>query len=74
MGRRRTDLCECTCVLKRDITAGDALKHTLQRFLPLLGSALLWTLVVFGLFITIIGIPFSIYFGVRWDSIAFCAV
>ena len=52
--------------LKRDITAGDALKHTLQRFLPLLGSALLWTLVVFGLFITIIGIPFSIYFGVRW--------
>ena len=52
--------------LKRDITAGDALRQTLQRFLPLLGSALLWVLVVFGTFITIIGIPFSVYFFVRW--------
>ncbi len=52
--------------LKRDITAGDALKQTLQRFLSLFGSALLWILAAFGLFITIIGIPFSIYFGVRW--------
>jgi hypothetical protein len=52
--------------LKRDITAGDALRQTLQRFLSLAGSMLLWILTVFGLFITIIGIPFSIYFGVRW--------
>ncbi len=52
--------------LGRDITAGDALKQTFQRFLPLFGSALLWVITVFGLFITIIGIPFSIYFGVRW--------
>ncbi len=52
--------------LKKDITAGDALKQTLQRFFSLLGSAMLWTITVFGLFITIIGIPFSIYFGVRW--------
>ncbi|MDE0483669.1 MAG: hypothetical protein OXI67_13895 [Candidatus Poribacteria bacterium] len=52
--------------LKRDITAGDALKQTLQRFLSLFGSAFLWILTAFGLFITIIGIPFSIYFGVRW--------
>ncbi|MDE0084509.1 MAG: hypothetical protein OXU23_02280 [Candidatus Poribacteria bacterium] len=52
--------------LKRDITSGDALKQTLQRFLSLFGSAFLWILTVFGLFITIIGIPFSIYFGVRW--------
>ncbi len=52
--------------LNRDITAGDALRQTLQRFLSLVGSALLWILAAFGLFITIIGIPFSIYFGVRW--------
>ena len=73
--------------LKRDITSGDALKQTLQRYFPLLGSALFWALVVFSPFITIIivmlsgsmmlqilvflgafiiGIPFSIYFGVRW--------
>ena len=52
--------------LKRDITAGDALQQTLQRFASLCGSALLWILAVLGLFITIIGIPFSIYFGVRW--------
>lgn len=52
--------------VKKDITAGDALKQTLQRFLSLVGSSLLWTITVFGLFITIIGIPFSIYFGVRW--------
>ncbi|MDE0637056.1 MAG: hypothetical protein OXI43_14560 [Candidatus Poribacteria bacterium] len=73
--------------LKRDITAGDALKQTLQRYFSLLGSALFWALVVFSPFIVIIivmlsgnmmlqilvflgafiiGIPFSIYFGVRW--------
>ena len=52
--------------LDRDITAQDALQQAWRRFFSLLGSAILWGLVVGGLFITIIGIPFAIYFSVRW--------
>lgn len=52
--------------LNRDITAQDALQQAWRRFFSLLGSAVLWGLVVVGLFVTIIGIPFSIYFSVRW--------
>ncbi|MDE0401713.1 MAG: hypothetical protein OXL96_28290 [Candidatus Poribacteria bacterium] len=52
--------------LDRDITAQDALQQAWRRFFSLLGSAVLWGLVVVGLFVTIIGIPFSIYFSVRW--------
>ena len=52
--------------LDRDITAQDALKQAWRRFFSLLGSAILWGLVVGGLFVTIIGIPFAIYFSVRW--------
>lgn len=54
--------------LKRDITAGDALKQTLQRYFPLLGSALLWVLAIFSPFIVIIGMPFLIYFGGQLDN------
>ena len=52
--------------LDRDITVQDALQQAWRRFFTLLGSAILWGLVVGGLFITIIGIPFAIYFSVRW--------
>lgn len=52
--------------LDRDITAQDALQQAWRRFFSLLGSAILWGLVVGGLFVTIIGIPFAIYFSVRW--------
>lgn len=52
--------------LDRDIIAQDALQQAWQRFFSLLGSAILWGLVVCGLFVTIIGIPFAIYFSVRW--------
>ncbi len=52
--------------LEKDITARNALQEPLKCFIPLLGSSLLWILVVFGTFVTIIGIPFSIYFGVLW--------
>ena len=52
--------------LDRDITAQDALKQAWRRFFSLLGSAILWGLVVVGLSVTIIGIPFAIYFSVRW--------
>ncbi len=52
--------------LEKDITARNALQEPLKCFIPLLGSSLLWILVVCGTFVTIIGIPFSIYFGVLW--------
>lgn len=52
--------------LDRDITAQDALQQAWRRFFSLLGSAILWGLVVIGLSATIIGIPFAIYFSVRW--------
>lgn len=52
--------------LGRSITAGAALKRSMQRLLPLLGCSLLYSVVVFGLSVTIIGLPFGIYLGIRW--------
>ena len=52
--------------LGRDILPGIALQRAWQRFWTYLGSLILWFLVVGGLTITIIGIPFAIYFSVRW--------
>ena len=52
--------------LNRYVTSQEALKLALKRFWTYIGSVILWLLVVCGLFITVIGIPFSIYFGVRW--------
>ena len=55
-----------TFYLGRQITARAALGRVLQRLFPLLGSALLWALVVSVLAVTIVGIPFALYFAVRW--------
>ena len=52
--------------LGRDITSQAALKQGWRRFLPFLGWTILYYLVIGGLSITIIGIPFAIYFAVRW--------
>ena len=52
--------------LGRDITSQAALQQALHRFFPLLGCSLLYYLVLIGLSITIIGIPFAIYFAIRW--------
>ena len=52
--------------LEREITPEAALQRAWQRFWTYLGSFILWSLVVGGLMITIIGIPFAIYFSVRW--------
>ena len=52
--------------LGREITAGAAFGQVTHRFLSYLGSFLLWMLVAGLLAITIIGIPFAIYFLVRW--------
>jgi len=52
--------------LNEDITIRSVLQQTIQRFWQLLGCFFLWTLVVGSLAITIIGIPFAIFFAVRW--------
>ena len=57
--------------LSRDITSQDALQQAWRRFLPFLGSTFLYYLVVICLSITIIGIPFAIYFGFRWGLYTF---
>ena len=53
--------------LGREITSGAAFQQAFRRFWSYLGSSLLWLLGAGGLCITIIGIPFGIYFGVRWS-------
>ena len=53
--------------LGENITIHSALQRTMDRFWPLLGCFLLWLLVVTVLTVTIIGIPFAIYFAVRWE-------
>ena len=52
--------------LDENITIRSALQRTIDRFWQLLGCFLLWWLVVGVLAVTIIGIPFAIYFAVRW--------
>lgn len=56
--------------LGRVIIPGIALQRAGQRFWTYLGSLILWSLAVGGLTITIIGIPFAIYFSVRWGLYA----
>jgi hypothetical protein len=52
--------------LNEDITIRSVLQQTVQRFWELLVCFFLWSLVVGGLTVTIIGIPFAIFFAVRW--------
>ncbi|RKU09523.1 hypothetical protein C6501_15135 [Candidatus Poribacteria bacterium] len=52
--------------LGEEITIRSIFQRTIQRFWQLLGSTILWWLVVGGLALTLIGIPFAIYFAVRW--------
>lgn len=52
--------------LGRRITARAAFGRVRQRLFPLLGSALIWLLVVVSLAVTIVGIPFALYFAGRW--------
>ena len=52
--------------LGENVTIHSVLQRTMDRFWQLLGCFLLWLLVVAVLTVTIIGIPFAIYFAVRW--------
>ena len=53
--------------LTREMTSGAAFQQAFRRFWSYLGSSVLYLLAVIGLCITVIGIPFGIYFGVRWS-------
>lgn len=56
--------------LGNQITAGTAFRQIARRFWSYLGSNILYILIVGLLTITIIGIPFAIYFAVRWGFYA----
>lgn len=56
----------CATYLCENVTIRSVLQRTMDRFWPLLGCSLLWLLVVTVLTVTVIGIPFAIYFAVRW--------
>ena len=60
--------------LGKRITAGTAFKQTKRRFWPYLGSNLLYALVVGLLTITLLGIPFAVFFGFRWIFCSLAAV
>ncbi len=57
--------------LTRDVTSQAALQRSSRCYLRLLGSMFLYYLVVVCLSITVIGIPFAIYFAFRWGLFAF---
>ena len=52
--------------LRREITTNAALQQAWRRFWPYVWSGILWALGVGSLFVTVIGIPFAIYFSMRW--------
>ncbi len=52
--------------LRKEITTKAALQQASRRFWPYVWSGILWGLVVGSLFVTVIGIPFAIYFSMRW--------
>ena len=56
------------------IDAGAAFKQAKRRFWPYLGSNLLYGIVVGLLTITLIGIPFALFFGFRWVFCSLAAV
>ncbi len=53
--------------LGREITAKTAWQQAWRRFWPYLWSGILWALAGGCLMVTIIGIPFAIYFWIRWS-------
>lgn len=52
--------------VRQRISIGEAYRFALGRLGPMLGAAVLAGLAVFGMAITVIGIPAAVYFGVRW--------
>ena len=60
--------------LGRQISVRGAFRQTKRRLFPYLGTNILYLIVVVLLAITVIGIPFAIFFGVRWFFCSLAAV
>ena len=60
--------------LDKQITASTAFRQIRRRFLPYLGSNLLYALVVGLLMITCLGIPLAVFFAFRWIFCSLAAV
>lgn len=56
--------------LGKQITTGTAFRQVARRFWSYLGSSIIYLLIIGLLTITVIGIPFAIYFAVRWGFYA----
>ena len=56
----------CQQYVWQQISVRLAFRRTFRRFWPMLGAVTLVFLAVFLMAITIIGIPFAVYFGLRW--------
>ena len=52
--------------VRQRISVGEAYRFALRRLGAMLGAVILAGLAVFGMIITVIGIPAAVYFGVRW--------
>jgi len=52
--------------VRQRVSVGEAYRFALRRLGAMLGAVILAGLAVFGMAITVIGIPAAIYFGVRW--------
>jgi hypothetical protein len=60
--------------LDRSIGIGRSYGFAWKRFGSMLGAAILVALAIVGMSITIIGIPFAVYFGVRWNFVVQAAL
>lgn len=56
----------CQLYVGQEIEISAAFRQTFRRFWPMLGAITLLLLAVFLMAITIVGIPFAVYFGLRW--------
>ena len=52
--------------LRRTISIGRAYRFAWRRLGAMIGAMILAGLAILGMSITIVGIPFAIYFGIRW--------
>lgn len=52
--------------LSKSITSEAAMQQTLRVYMTLLGGFVIYMLVIIGLTVTCIGIPFAVYMFVRW--------
>ena len=52
--------------VRQRISVGEAYRFALRRLGAMLGAVILAGLALFGMAITVIGIPAAVYFGVRW--------